>query len=73
MAKDAGAQRIEDVVGRNIKMALQGKTLTLTIDLGHSLGKSKTGKSTLVASTGGNVSIPGSGGIKLGINCYKPE
>jgi len=55
----------------NIKMEVVDGVLVLKIDLNKDLGRSKSGKSTLVASTYGNVSVPGYPNIKLGVNCYK--
>jgi hypothetical protein len=55
----------------NIKVEVKGDELTLKIDLSKDLGRSKSGKSTLVASTYGNVSIPGHEDMKLGLNLYK--
>ncbi len=55
----------------NIKMEMVGAELILKIDLNKNLGRSKSGKSTLVASTYGNVAIPGHPEIKLGLNLYK--
>ena len=46
--------------------------LVITIDLNQELGESKTGKSIIVASTGGNVSVPGYEDVKIGINAYRP-
>ena len=57
---------------RNVKMSVKDNTLTITIDLSKELGESKSRKSMLVASTGGNVLI-GDDGIKIGVNCYKPK
>jgi len=58
---------------QNIKTSVKGKTLTLTIDLGHRIGPSKSGKTLLIASTGGNVVIPDSNGAILGLNLYVPN
>ena len=55
----------------NIKMEVVGGVLVLKIDLDKDLGRSKSGKNILVASTKGNVSVPGYPDIKLGVNCYK--
>ncbi len=55
----------------NLVVSPDKKTATLTIDLTQSFGKSTTGKSEKVASTDGNVSIPGTD-LKIGLNVYKP-
>jgi hypothetical protein len=56
---------------KNVQASVEGKTLVLRIDMTQDFGKSKTGKTTIVATTGGNVSIPGTvEGLKVGVNCY---
>lgn len=54
---------------KNIKTEVKGTQLIITVDLSKDFGRSKSGKSTIVASTEGNVSLPG--GEKLGLNVYK--
>lgn len=57
----------------NIKMDVKGNKLIVEIDLKHEGGFSKSGKSKVIASTKGNVTVPGANeNIKIGINCYKP-
>jgi len=56
---------------KNIKMQVTGNTLTITIDLTQDFGPSSSGKTTIVASTAGSVSIPGHEAIKIGINAFK--
>lgn len=56
---------------QNIEMTLEGRILTIKIDITKELGPSKTGKSILVATTEGNKSLPGVEGMKVGINVYK--
>ena len=48
-----------------------GKAI-LTIDLKNNGGPSKSGKSVVIATSGGNIEIPNSGGAKLGLNVYRP-
>jgi len=57
---------------KNIQMTREGDTLTIKIDLTKRGNKSTSGKSISIASTGGNVSVEGPEGIKLGVNCYVP-
>ena len=57
---------------RNIETNVEGKTLTITVDLSKELGLSKSGKNVLIASTGGNKDVPGLPGMKLGLNIYRP-
>lgn len=60
----------------NITITAKGKDLVITVkDASLEKGRlSKSGKSLLVASTGGNVDISGYGvpGGKLGLNIYRP-
>lgn len=55
---------------KNIEMATEGNILTIKVDLSQRFGKSSSGKSTIVASTEGNQSIPGNEEIKIGLNVY---
>lgn len=48
-----------------------GKTLTIVIDLSKDEGQSGSGKSLVIASSRGNLTLDG--GIKLGLNCYRPN
>jgi uncharacterized Zn-binding protein involved in type VI secretion len=57
----------------NVNMTKSGNVLTIMIDLTRDLGPSKSGKGTVIASTHGNISVPGQPEIKIGINCYKPR
>lgn len=54
----------------NVKMAVEGDELVIRVDLKHRGEKSSTGKSVRVASTEGNVDVPGHAAIKIGINAY---
>jgi hypothetical protein len=56
---------------KNIVQKVTGNILTITVDLSKTHGASKTGKSIIVASTEGNVSVEGKPEIKMGINIYK--
>ena len=51
-------------------MSTEGNILTIKIDLSQRFGKSSSGKSTIVASTEGNQSVPGHEEIKIGLNVY---
>lgn len=67
------ADNTQVALGSNVVMSKNGNSITITIDLSKSLGKSKSGKNTLIASTQGNTTLPGTGGIKLGLNCYRAD
>ena len=55
----------------NVDMAINGEILTITVDLSKDLGPSKSGKTTVIASTHGNVSVPEHPDTKIGLNIYK--
>jgi hypothetical protein len=56
---------------KNCEMKLTGNILTITVDVSKDFGKSSSGKSIIIASTEGNVSIPEKDDIKIGLNVYK--
>lgn len=56
-------------LGKNVKATREGDILTLTIDLSKSFGRSASGKSVIVATTGGNQ--PLGDGSFIGVNVYK--
>jgi len=47
--------------------------LTITIDTKAEGTPSASGKSQVIASTRGNVVVPGTDGLKLGVNAYRPK
>ena len=55
----------------NIKIELNDNIAIITIDLSKEFGKSGSGKTIVVATTRGNVPIPGAENFRLGVNCYK--
>ena len=56
---------------RNVEMKVTGTVLTITVDLAKTFGASKSGKSLTIASTDGNMGVPGSPEIKIGLNIFK--
>jgi hypothetical protein len=58
---------------QNIRMEVQGETLVITIDLSKAFGLSGSGKSVIIASTGGNIAVPGREEVKIGLNVYRPQ
>jgi len=54
----------------NMVIAQEGSILTITIDTAQELGPSGSGKSVLIATTSGNIAL--AGGLKLGLNLYRP-
>lgn len=55
----------------NVTYKMQGNKLVIEVDLSKKIGPSKSGKTTLIATTGGNVPID-SKGRRLGLNLYEP-
>jgi len=59
---------------KNVTMKVEGSKLVIEVDLSQDLGPSKSGKTVLIASSEGNVSIPGREDVKIGLNVYRyPE
>ena len=56
---------------KNIEMTLEGSILTMKVDISKDFGPSKSGKSITIASSEGNVPLPGAEEIKIGLNVYK--
>jgi hypothetical protein len=56
---------------KNCDMKLSGTVLTITVDLAKEFGKSASGKSIIIASTEGNVSVPDREEVKIGLNIYR--
>jgi hypothetical protein len=56
----------------NVKTTTKGDILTIEINLKERHGKSGSGKNEIIASTQGNQSIDGAGGVKIGLNVYCP-
>ena len=54
----------------SVKMEVRGKKLVIEVDLDSNQGLSKSGKNTIIATTGGNVEVPGKPEIKVGLNVY---
>ncbi|MHB8597486.1 MAG: hypothetical protein ACYDER_11830 [Ktedonobacteraceae bacterium] len=58
---------------KNVDMQVQGTILTIRIDLSQSFGLSGSGKSETIATTAGNVSLPGREEVKIGVNVYRTQ
>lgn len=56
---------------KNIEMREAGNILTITVDLSKEFGPSASGKTTIIASSEGNKSVPGHESIKIGLNVYR--
>ena len=57
---------------KNVEMEVEGNMLIIRVDLSKEFGPSSTGKTTIVASTEGNVSIPDRD-EKVGLNVYRKK
>lgn len=57
---------------KNVEMKVEGNILTIRVDLSKEFGPSTSGKTTIIASTEGNVSVEGSD-AKVGLNVYRPR
>ena len=55
---------------KNVEMTVEGKILTIKVDLTKDFGPSSSKKSIIIASTEGNVSVPNRQ-EKVGLNVYR--
>ena len=58
---------------KNVAMSIEHGTLTITVDLAKELGPSSSGKSIIIATTEGNVDVPGAPDVKIGLNVYRKK
>ena len=58
---------------KNIEMKVEHGKLTITVDLTSDLGPSASGKSVMIATTEGNVEVPGAPDVKIGLNVYRKK
>jgi len=56
---------------QNVTTKIENNKLIIEVDLDKNFGASKSGKSTVIASSLGNKAI-GIGNIKMGLNIYQP-
>jgi hypothetical protein len=57
-------------MSRNVEMKVEGTKLVITVDLSQPGEVSSSGKSMVIGSTEGNVSVPGKAEVKVGLNVY---
>lgn len=55
---------------KNVEMEVKDNILTIKVDLTKEFGPSSSGKTIIIATTEGNISIPGSEDKKIGLNVY---
>jgi hypothetical protein len=58
---------------KNVEMTVDGNILTIKVDLTKNFGPSSSGKTIIIASTEGNISIPDNEEGKIGLNVYKKK
>jgi len=58
---------------RNIELRVEYGKLIVTVDLSKELGPSSSGKSVMIATTEGNVEVPGAPDVKIGLNVYRKK
>ena len=56
---------------KNVEMRVEHGKLVVTVDLAKELGPSSSGKSVIIATTEGNVDVPGAADVKIGLNVYR--
>jgi hypothetical protein len=55
---------------QNVKMTTKGNKLTLEIDLAQTFGRSRTGKTIVIASSRGNAAVPDRPEVRVGLNVF---
>jgi uncharacterized OB-fold protein len=58
---------------KNVEMKLEGDILTIKVDITKEFGPSASGKTIIIASTEGNISIPEKDSVKIGMNVYRKK
>ncbi len=58
---------------KNVEMKLDGDILTIKVDVTKEFGPSASGKTIIIASTEGNISIPEKDEVKIGLNVYRKK
>jgi ABC-type molybdate transport system ATPase subunit len=58
---------------KNVEMKLEGHILTIKDDVTKEFGPSASGKTIIIATTEGNISIPEKDEIKIGFNVYRKK
>ena len=67
-AKTAAAAMPAMTIGTNLRVTEEGDDIVIRLNKTERHGQSGSGKTTIVASSKGNVTLPN--GITLGINAY---
>ena len=57
---------------KNVEFSVKGNILTITVDLTKEFGPSSSGKTIIIASTEGNIPLPGRAEV-VGLNVYRKK
>jgi hypothetical protein len=57
---------------KNVEMKLEGNILVIRVDLTKDFGPSASGKTTIIASTEGNIPVPDRE-ERIGLNVYRKK
>jgi hypothetical protein len=58
---------------KNVEIKVEDNILTIKVDLTKEFGPSSSGKTIIIASTEGNISIPEKDDVKIGLNVYRKK
>jgi len=58
---------------KNVEMKVDGNILSIKVDLSKNFGPSSSGKTIIIASTEGNVTVDGHEEAKIGLNVYRKK
>ena len=58
---------------KNVELKIEHGKLVVTVDLAKELGPSASGKSVIIATTEGNMDVPGAPDVKIGLNVYRKK
>ena len=56
---------------KNVELSIEGDIVTIRVDLSQTFGPSSSGKTTIIASTEGNVPVGPEREEKIGLNVYR--
>jgi hypothetical protein len=56
---------------KNVQLEVRGQQLIITVDLTQNQGPSASGKTEIIATTAGNIAVPGREEVKIGLNVFK--
>ena len=58
---------------KNVEMTVDENILTIKVDLSKEFGPSASGKTIIIATTAGNVEVPGAEDKRIGLNIYRKK